>query len=251
MPSLRQQVLRRKPVMEMTEETGADTGEASSSDRSGCSSSRRSASARRSAPASSSSSRRRCRSRARRSSCRSCSPGSSPASRPSATPSWRAPCRCRVVLLLRLRHPGRGGRDGRRRLPAARVRRVRPRGCGRLVAVPQPAARQSLRLQHPRRALQGAGAGRGVQPARRDPGRRCARCCSSAARASRRRSTRSWCCIKVGVLVLFIAVGVQGFELRQPRPTSPRSASPESPRPPASSSSPTSGWTRSPPPARR
>ena len=55
---------------------------------------------------------------------------------------------------------GEGGGDGRRRVPAARVRRVGRRRRGRLVAVPQRAARQPVRLHDPGLDLAGAGAGR-------------------------------------------------------------------------------------------
>ena len=85
----------------------------------------------------------------------------------------------------------------------------------------------------------------------RDPDRAVHAAAASAARASRRRSTRSMVLIKLGVLVLFVVVGLHGLGLRQPRRTSPRSASTGSPRRRASSSSPTSASTPSRPPARR
>ena len=124
------------------------------------------------------------------------------------------------------------------------------RGRGRLVAVPERAARQRLRVDDPRRPVERAGAGWRVQPSRGDPGRavlaaadsRCQRvgegqhrhgddqdapcsCCSSSSGC--RAGTRTTC------------------------PTSRRSACLGSARRPASSSSPTSGSTRSRRPARR
>ena len=57
--------------------------------------------------------------------------------------------------------------------------------------------------------------------------------------------------IKLGVLVLFIVLGIAGLETRTTCPTSRRSASTASRRPRASSSSPTSASTRSRRPARR
>ena len=57
--------------------------------------------------------------------------------------------------------------------------------------------------------------------------------------------------IKIGVLVLFIVLGIAGLGARTTCPTSRRSASAASRRPRASSSSPTSASTRSRRPARR
>ena len=91
-----------------------------------------SASARPSVRASSSCSRSRCRRPARWWSSRSSSPASRRVWPRSATPRWprryRFPDR-RTVLL---RHPGRARGNGRRGVPAARVRRLRRRGGGRV-----------------------------------------------------------------------------------------------------------------------
>jgi hypothetical protein len=75
----------------------------------------------------------------------------------------------RLVLLVRVRHAGRGGCDRRRGVSAARVRRGVRRGRGRLVAVSQRVLRQRLRVDHPRRSVERARTGRHLQPARGDP----------------------------------------------------------------------------------
>ena len=98
-----------------------------------------------------------------------------------------------------------------RRVPAARVRRLGRRRGGRLVAVPQRAARQPVRLHDPGVALERARAGGIFNLPGGRPRSGSARCCCSAAPASRPRSTRSMVLIKIGVLVLFIAVGVTGW----------------------------------------
>ena len=56
--------------------------------------------------------------------------------------------------------------------------------------------------------------------------------------------------IKIAVLIMFIVIGIVGWD-SQNLTRSPRSASPASQPPPASSSSPSSVWTAWPPPARR
>ncbi len=57
--------------------------------------------------------------------------------------------------------------------------------------------------------------------------------------------------IKLAVLVMFIVIGVQGFEFAEHATLRPATASLVSPPPRASSSSRSSGWTAWPPPVRK
>ena len=170
MASLREQILRRKPVTAMAEETGADTR------------GRRAQALDHPVPALAVRDRRDDRHGHLHRALRGGAdrrPGGDPVvrhgrgrGRADGDLLRRAGQRragLRLLVLVRLRHDGRGRRGGRRGVPAARVRRRRRGGRRRLVAVPQRGARQPVRLHDPGEPVERAGAGRLLQRAGRGP----------------------------------------------------------------------------------
>ena len=107
---------------------------------------------------------------------------------------------------------GEGVGDGRRRLPAARVRRVGGGGGRRLVAVPQRAARQPLRLHDPRRRSSQAPEQGGVFNL---PAVILILLCTLLLIRGASESAKVnaiMVMIKIGVLALFVVLGLQGWD---------------------------------------
>ena len=156
-----------------------------------------------------------------------------------------------LVVLVRLRHAGRGRRDGRRGVPAARVRRRRPppsRSAGRSTST---SCSTTCSASRSRTSLANAPEQDGViNAARRDPGR-ALRAAADPRRERVGEGQRDDGADQARRAGAVHRRSASPAGTPTTSPTSPRSASPGSARPPASSSSPTSAWTPCRPPARR
>ena len=112
---------------------------------------------------------------------------------------------------LRLRHHRRAAGDGRRRLPVAGVRRLRRGRRRRLVAVPEPVAGQPVRHRRSRSAVAGprSRAGSFNLPAVI----LIALCALLLIRGASESATVNtvMVVIKIGVLIMFIGVGITGW----------------------------------------
>ena len=130
-----------------------------------------------------------------------------------------------LVVLLRVRNPRRAPGDRRRGLSAARVRRLgRCRG-GRLVAVPERALRQPVRLHDPGQALWPA---RSRTEILNLPAVILVALCALLLIRGSSESAKTnavMVMIKLGVLAMFIVLGIQGWDSNNLSELQRRSAS--------------------------